>query len=351
MTGVGEPFVKVYFDPFPPAVGNVVVEVAGCGICRTDLGYHNGEIRPNHALPLALGHEISGRVIAVGAGAEAWLGKAVIVAAVIPCGECELCNTGHGTICRSQQMPGNDIQGAYASHISVPMRGLSLVDEQRLSAVGLGLADVSIVADAVTTPYQAVYQAGVKEGDLAIVIGIGGIGTHAVQVAKAFGAKVVAVARDQVKLDNMLKFGASLAINTREAQGQELKKSIQDFAKANGLKNTGWKIFECSGTGAGQITAYGLLTHDSTLSAIGFTMEKIEVRLSNLMVYHARVLGNWGCLAELYPAALDLVLNGKIALAPFITKHPMDDINQVYIDAHAHKFSGRAILVPGGVSN
>lgn len=346
MTGAGEPLKKVEFDPFPPAAGEVVVEVAGCGVCHTDLGYYYDGVRFNHPLPLALGHEISGRIVAAGAGAEEWQGKAVIVPAVIPCGECELCKTGHGTICRSQQMPGNDIQGGFATHIKVPARGLCAVDEVRLAAAGFELADVSVVADAVTTPYQAVSQAEVEPGDLAIVVGIGGVGGHAVQVARAFGATVVAIDVDQAKLETMLKYGASLAINARQVQGKELKKAINDFVKANGLKSTCWKIFECSGTAAGQETAYGLLTHGATLSVVGFTMDKLELRLSNLMAFHARALGNWGCLTELYPAALDLVLDKKIELTPFIERHPLSTINEVFEAAHAQQLTRRAIMVP-----
>ena len=105
-------------------------------------------------------------------------------------------------------------------------------------------------------------------------------------------------------------------------------------------------IFECSGTGAGQGTAYNLLVHDATLCVVGFTMDKVEVRLSNLMAFHARALGNWGCPPELYPAALDLVLDGKIKLAPFVERHPLNDINHVFHEAHARKLKRRAILVP-----
>jgi len=91
------------------------------------------------------------------------------------------------------------------------------------------------------------------------------------------------------------------------------------------------------------------LNHGATLSVVGFTMEKVELRLSNLMAFHARALGNWGCLAELYPPALDLVLDGKIDLIPFIERHPLNKINEVFAAAHAHQLSGRAILVPGGL--
>ena len=89
-------------------------------------------------------------------------------------------------------MPGNDIQGGFASHILVPARGLCPVDEQKLKAAGLALPDISVVADAVTTPYLAAVQAEVESGDLAIVIGIGGVGGYAVQIASALGATVVA---------------------------------------------------------------------------------------------------------------------------------------------------------------
>ena len=114
-----------------PGPGEVVVAIAGCGVCHTDLGYFYDGVRTNHPLPLALGHEISGRVVAAGAGAERWIGKAVIVPAVLPCGECDLCRRGLGTICRTQKMPGNDIQGGFATHIVVPGRGLCEVDEAR----------------------------------------------------------------------------------------------------------------------------------------------------------------------------------------------------------------------------
>jgi len=346
MTAAGQPMTKAEFAPFPPSAGEVVVEVAGCGVCHTDLSYYFDGVRFNHPLPLALGHEISGRVVAAGPGAEGWQGKAVIVPAVIPCGECELCASGRGTICRKQQMPGNDIQGGFATHVRVPARGLCPVDEARLASSGLSLADVSVVADAVTTPYQAAVQAEVRPGDFAIVVGVGGVGGYAVQVCRAFGATAAALDVDQGKLDAMAEYGAALTVNVRQVQGRDLKKALQDFAKRDGLPGAGWKIFECSGTAAGQETAFGLLNHGATLSVVGFTMDKVELRLSNLMAFHARALGNWGCLTELYPAALDLVLSRKIPLAPFIERHPLSSINEVFAAARAHKLTRRAILVP-----
>ena len=75
-------------------------------------------------------------------------------------------------------------------------------------------------------------------------------------------------------------------------------------------------------------------------------MEKVEIRLSNLMAFHARALGNWGCPPELYPGALDLVLDGKVQLLPFVDKRPLEEINTVFEAVHAGKMTRRAILVP-----
>lgn len=346
MTGKGEPLVAVEFDPFPPGPGEVVIEIAGCGVCHTDLGYYYDGVRTKHALPLTLGHEISGHVVAAGAGAESWIGKAVVVPAVIPCGTCDACKRGKGTICPNQKMPGNDIHGGFATHIVAPVRGLCPVDEARLAAAGLELADLSVIADAVTTPYQAVTQAGVGNGDLVVVVGIGGVGGYAAQIATALGATVVAIDVSQEKLDALAGKGAALTLNARQIAGREMKSAIQAFAKQRGLRQTEWIIFECSGTRAGQETAFGLLNHGATLGVVGFTMDKVEVRLSNLMAYHARALGNWGCPPELYPAALELVLSGRVKVASFVEKHPLSEINQVFEAAHAGALRRRAVLVP-----
>ncbi|MDE2007514.1 MAG: 6-hydroxycyclohex-1-ene-1-carbonyl-CoA dehydrogenase [Rhodospirillales bacterium] len=346
MTAPGAALSRRDFDPFPPQAGEVVIAIAGCGLCHTDLGYLHDGVRTAHPLPLTLGHEISGTVAATGPGAEAWLGRAVIVPAVLPCGTCDACRRGRPNICRAQQMPGNDIDGGFATHIRVPARGLCPVDLHRLEAAGLGLADVAVVADAVTTPYQAVRRAGVTPGSLAIVIGTGGVGGYAAQIAHAFGATVVAIDIDPARLDAIAAHGAALALDARGRDVRALKSEIAAFAAQRGLPAGEWIIFECSGSAAGQTTAWGLLVPGATLAVVGFTMDRVEIRLSNLMAFDARALGNWGCPPELYPEALDLVLDRRIALAPFVERHPLDSIDAVIEAAHAHRLARRAVLIP-----
>jgi len=345
MQSKGAPLLAVPFDLVPPPDGEVVVEIAGCGVCHTDLGYYYDGVRTKHPLPLCLGHEISGHVVAAGSGADGFLGKAVIIPAVIPCGTCDACRRGKATICPNQKMPGNDIDGGFATHIVVPSRGLCPVDEPRLKAIGLDLAELSVIADAVTTPYQAVTQAGVRDGDLVVVNGVGGVGGYAAQIAAAFGGHVVAVDVDDSKLA-AIGGQAALTLNARQMSQRDLKAAVQGFAKERGLRQTEWIIFECSGTRAGQEAAFGLLNHGAVLCVVGFTMDKVEVRLSNLMAFHARVLGNWGCPPDLYPQALELVMSGRIKVAPFVERHPLDDINRIFAAVHAGQLKRRAVLVP-----
>jgi len=346
MIAKDQPLKLEEFEPTAPNADEVVVKVSGCGVCHTDLGYYYDGVRTNQPLPLTLGHEISGYVVQAGTDAKEWMGQAVIIPAVMPCGECDLCQRGKGTICRAQKMPGNDIEGGFASHITVPARGLCPVDEDKLKAVGLELADVSVVADALTTPYQAAVQAGIGPGDLVIINGVGGVGGYGVQVAAAMGATVVAIDVVPEKLAMVAEYGASLTLDARDYDPRSLKKKIFEFAKENNLRSTEWIIMECSGSAAGQKAAFGLLVHGATMCVVGFTMAKLEVRLSNLMAFHARLLGNWGCPPELYPGALDLVLSGKVKLGPFVEQHPLNTINDVFKAVHDGKFTRRAIMVP-----
>lgn len=321
--------------------GAVVVRVAGCGVCHTDIGFWKDGVPTRHPLPLTLGHEISGTVVDAGDGWSHLLDREVVVPAVIPCGECDLCRSGRGNVCRAQLMPGNDMDGGFAEYVRVPGRGLCLVDDRG----GLDLAELSVVADAVTTPYQAVVRSGLEPGDLAVVIGVGGVGTHCVQIAHALGGTVVAVDVDPARLAAVGPHGAAATVDAT-VPFKELRAHIRDVAHDAGCADHSWKIFECSGHPAGQSTAYGLVTHAAVLMVVGFTLAKVEVRLSNLMAFDATVQGTWGCRPELYPEALALVTEGRIALRPFVETHPLAD-GPAVLDAVAHhRIRRRAILVP-----
>jgi 6-hydroxycyclohex-1-ene-1-carbonyl-CoA dehydrogenase len=344
MTAVGDPLVRATREESPPGPGEVVVEVEGCGICHTDLGFLDDGVPTRKKLPLTLGHEISGRVVDCGEGAEDWADAAVVVPAVIPCGHCELCRSGSASICRGQVFPGNDIDGGFASHVRVPAHGLCRVDEARAGDVAL--VDLAVLADAVTTPYQSIRRSGLTRGDLAIFVGVGGVGGFGVQIAAALGATVVALDVDPERLEQISAHGASLALNPREQDTKSIRRALREFAAERGAPAARWKIFETSGTAPGQELAFALLNFGAYLGVVGFTQEKVQVRLSNLMAFDARAEGNWGCVPELYPEVLELVLAGKVAVRPFVERHPMSEINAVLDRVRRHEIKRRPVLVP-----
>jgi len=348
VTAVGEPMVEQRRRETPGA-GEVIVQVAGCGICHTDLGFCYDGVPTRKALPLTLGHEISGTVVEVGPGAESWRSRTVVVPAVIPCGDCAACRAGRGSICPQQIFPGNDVHGGFATHVRVPARGLCPVPDltdRRQNPAQVDLPTLAVLADAVTTPFQAIQRSGLGAGDLAVVVGAGGVGGFAVQIASARGAHVVAIDIDASRLALAERHGAGLALRADELDFKALKKSLRAFAASRDVPSFRWRIFECSGTTAGQNTAFGLIEHGSYLSVVGFTAKKVELRLSNVMAFDATVQGNWGCLPELYPAALELVLQGKVALGPFTERRPLASINQSFADVHERRVGRRIVLSP-----
>ena len=318
--------------------GEALVGVAGCGLCHTDIGFYSGSVRPKHDLPLVLGHEIAGVVQDVAGSGRGLIGRQVLVPAVMPCGSCDLCAHGRPLACQHQRMPGNDIPGGFATHIIVPADMLVPLPDDLGSH---SLAELSVIADAVTTPYQSIKRACVNPGDLVVVIGIGGIGTYAVQIAHTLGAHVAAIDVDEEKLARAKSLHTHWQFNPRETDGRTIKKTLLG---ESGVSTGRWRILEMSGTAAGQELAWSLLPPGGTLGIVGFTMDKVSVRLSNLMALDATAFGNWGCAPHHYAAVADLVLSGQVQLEPFVEFHDLTEGPALFADG-AHR-SRRPILVP-----
>ncbi len=341
MTKLKEDFSLVESDMPTINEDEAIVKIAGCGVCHTDLSFWHDGVRTKMAMPLTLGHEISGNVTE---GPASWVGKNVIIPAVLPCGNCELCNRGRSNMCQNQLMPGNDFHGGFASHIVVPHKYLCPVPDSMLEKYSL--EELSVIADAISTPYQVMKKAELEEGDLAIVIGVGGVGVYGALLAKIMGAKVLAIDINDEKLANAKKHGVDATLNSKGLSHRDIKGKVREIAKELGASKFGWKIFEISGTTPGQELAFSLLTFTSTLSIVGFTMDKLEVRLSNLMAFDAKLIGTWGCKPELYPEVVDLIASGKLDIKDFVETFPMSQINEVFKNTLDHKYDKRSVLVP-----
>lgn len=341
MTDLNSDF-KLTESDFPELKENeVIVKIAGCGVCHTDLSFWHYGVKTKHELPLTLGHEISGKIVA---GPENLLNKKVIIPAVLPCGECELCENGRGNICQNQLMPGNDFDGGFASHIKVPYKFLCHVPESVLDKYRLAV--LSVVADAITTPYQVLKKSELKEGDFAIVIGVGGVGIYGALLAKILGAKVLALDINDTKLNIAKEHGVDAILNVKDLNPREVKQKVREIAKELKVSRYGWKIFEMSGTLQGQELGFNLITFASTMSIVGFTMDKPNVRLSNLMAFDAKLIGTWGCKPELYNDVLDFIDQGKLKIDNFIETFPMSEINRVFKNTLDHKYTKRSVLIP-----
>ncbi len=321
--------------------GMALVRVSGCGVCHTDLSFWYFGVQTKHPLPLTLGHEISGTVED---GPAEWINKKVIIPAVLPCGECDLCRKGRSNICRKQLMPGNDFDGGFSSHIVVPYKYLCSVPDEVLK--NYSLEQLSVIADAISTPYQVIEKSELVPGDLAITIGVGGVGIYGAQIAKIKGAKVIALDINNDRLEIAKSVGADAVLNIIALDIKSIKERIKEIAEELNAPKHSWKIFEFSGTKAGQELAYNLITFASTLSIVGFTLDRVEVRLSNLMAFDAKLIGTWGCKPELYPEVVDLVAKDKIKLNQFVELFPLSKINEVFKNTLEHKYSKRSVLIP-----
>ena len=226
----------------------------------------------------------------------------------------------------------------------VPARFLCPVPERLLDSHELW--QLAVVADAISTPFQAVRRSGLAAGELAVFVGVGGIGIHGVQVAAASGATVIALDVDDRKLEQARTAGARATLNVSGISPKEIRKQIKTQAEALGAPAHLWKIFETSGTRAGQEVAWSLLGFGASLAVVGFTGDRVEIPLSHLMAYDAEARGNWGADPLLYPEILQWILEGRIQVKPFVERYSLDTINDILHRAHHGQLAKRAVLVP-----
>lgn len=338
-----KPLVKKELPLDDPKPGEAIVEVLACGLCHTDLGFFSGAVPTAHPLPLVLGHEVVGTVVAAAPPHESLLNAAVIVPAVLPCGECVFCQGGRANACPKQRFPGSDSNGGFATHELLPASALvplsnvpDTVDRRALS----------VVADAVSTAYQAVRRSGLGDGDVGVVVGAGGVGAFVAQVARAMGALVIACDVVPDRLDLVGKHGAEVTVDVKDRPAKDVRKEIHRLLRKDGIPTLRLRIFECSGTPAGQDLAFGLLARAATLVQVGYTPERVSVRLSNLMAFDATVHGSWACPPEAYPDVLQLIYAGKVVLDPFVDYAPMSRVNELLDDMAHHRLQRRMVLDP-----
>ncbi len=227
--------------PIPePGPGEVLVKVAFCGICHSDLSLINGTF-PSQQAVVTQGHEASGTVAKLGPGVTGWAeGDRVVVAAGRPCLDCVNCRRGDLSNCLRIRLMAFAYDGAWAEYTVAQAFGLTRIPDD------VPLEQAAILADAVSTPYGAVVRTGkVGIGESVGVWGVGGVGTHVVQLARLVGAApIIAVDIKPAVLDRALELGADFAFDARDDALQDKIREVTggrqlDVAfDAVGLKST-----------------------------------------------------------------------------------------------------------------
>jgi 2-desacetyl-2-hydroxyethyl bacteriochlorophyllide A dehydrogenase len=191
----------------------VLVRVQACGVCLSDIHLIDGSLPGNLAV-VTPGHEPAGVVEKVGDAVPFWQpGQRVVMAAGRPCLACSSCAGGRTDACRAVQIMGFSFDGAWAEFVVVPYAALTLVPDS------VPIEQAAILADAVSTPYAALLErAQVRPAEAVGIWGVGGLGIHAVKLARLLGAAPIVVLdpRESAR-DRGLRAGADVAIDPTTA--------------------------------------------------------------------------------------------------------------------------------------
>ncbi|MCP4419894.1 MAG: alcohol dehydrogenase catalytic domain-containing protein [Chloroflexi bacterium] len=318
-----------------PGAGEVLIKVAACGLCHTDLHYIDHGTPTFKKPPIILGHEVSGTIAGVGDGVTDWKeGDRVLLPAVYGCGTCAMCRTGRENVCERMVMFGNNVDGGYAEYILAPAKDtLALPDE-------LPLIESAIIADATTTPYHAVVNRGqVKPGDRVVVFGCGGIGINVVQVAAAVGAQVIAVDIADQKLEWARELGAHITLNSTKFE--RIDKEIRKLT--GGGADIG---FEAIGNPVVQSQTFNSLRTGGRFVVVGFASKPMQLNTGKVMYREMEIIGSLGCRAVDYPRVIELARQGKIKVKELVTaRFSLDDINEG-LDVLRAGTGIRSVVVP-----
>lgn len=318
-----------------PERGEVLVKVAACGVCHTDLHFIDHGVPTFKKPPLILGHEISGTVAGLGASADGWKeGDRVLLPAVYGCGRCRMCRLGRENVCENLVFFGSSVDGGYAEYVLAPAQALLALPAE------IPLIEGAIIADATTTPFHAVVNRGrVQAGDVVVVIGCGGIGLNCVQIAAAVGAQVIAVDIADHKLEWARKLGARVTLNPRavERPDKELRALTGGGADV---------AFECIGNPATQEQAFNAVRAGGRFVVVGSSDKPLALNIGKVMFREIEIIGSLGCRTVDYPRVLALAAQGKIKVAELVTaRFALDDINAAF-DTLRRGEGIRSVIVP-----
>ncbi len=323
-------------DPVPDA-SDIILRVKACGVCGTDLKIVSGKIPPPIVtLPHTPGHEIAGEVVAIGSAVKnISVGQKGIAYFYIGCKDCEMCRTGRENVCSSIKRLGFELSGGFAEYVKMPAYNFCSYHGR------ISIDEIAILPDALATPYHALKtMAEVKAGQDVLVMGVGGLGIHAVQIAKLMGTRVFAVARREDPLKLAAEHGADFVINSSEegsskqvmeiTQGRGVDVVIENVGSAESMR---WSLPRLKRRGRLVLVGYDPL-HPYPLNAM-------EMHYNEWILCGSRVSTKQELLE-----VIDLVERGRIK--PVVYKRfPWEKANEAIEQLQERTGVGRIVLTFG----
>jgi S-(hydroxymethyl)glutathione dehydrogenase/alcohol dehydrogenase len=359
LQSVGSPLAIEDLPRPRPRAEEVLVKVAACGICHSDLHVAKGELK--FPTPCVLGHEISGVIEEPGPGVRGFQrGDRIVSSFILPCGKCASCSRGRDDLCepffsinrlkgtlfdgetRLFREDGTPLamysMGGLAEYAVVPV-----TDVFRIPA-HLPLPEASILGCAVMTAYGAVkHQAELRPGDTVAVVGVGGVGSNVVQLSRLFGAaEVIAVDVRDDKLEEVRKLGATQTVNAshqdpvEEVRSRTGGRGVDVAIEALGRPETIGNAFLMTRDG-GRTVVIGLGAGPATAS----------IEVTRLVRRSIRLAGSYGCRVRTdMPEIVALAARGLIDLAkPISRRYGLQECAQAYQALGRGEIVGRAIVV------
>lgn len=318
MPAIGAPLQVTAREVTAPGQGEALVRIDACGVCGSDVFLHEGGFGPAK-LPVVPGHEAAGRVVAVGDSADAeWVGTQVALYYIDAPPDSPYALAGHENIGPGIRRMGVDVDGAFAEYVVRPLRTLVPIVPE------IDPLDLAVATDALATPFHALTSVGrVQPGETLAVIGLGGIGSNAVQIGHQLGARVIALGRSEAKLALAAKLGAD--VTARSTDGVDAV-----VAAAGGQIDV---VLQCVGDPAMDRFAIDIAGYRARVVMVGASITRFEVAATELIWRELTLLGSRAFTPRDIADVVDLVRAGALTTA-HLTSHtrPMVEAQQALDD-------------------
>lgn len=318
-----------------PEAHEVLLRVRACGVCRTDLSIIDGKHPGAKKLPLVPGHEIAGEVVDVGKeGDRSYIGKRVVVYHYLYCGECAFCKSGRESLCRHPRgVLGFNTDGGFSEYIKVPAGCTVPIGEET------SFERAAIIPDAVATPYHAVMsKAKIRPGELLAVLGAGGLGIHAIQIAAGLGARVIALDINEEALSVAGEMGAERTVDVRKENPFE---AVMDFSRGAGVD----AAIDFVGNEEMDKLAIQIVRTGGRFVLVGYDSGRpFQIGFQPVVAKELEILGSRACSREDVTQSVELV--ARLKVKPFVTEvYPLGEANAVLARLRAGNIVGRSVLM------